>query len=82
MAKQTKTQKTPFAPSAGFTQIGQNVYARVDSNGKLTIEIDMGADLGPTSTGKSLKVATTGGNVSIGGGLKIGLNVYEPVLGR
>jgi len=72
------TKPAPFAPTEGFAPIGQNVYAKVEGD-RLTIELDLGADLGKSASGKSLKVATTGGNVSVGDGLKLGLNVYEPV---
>jgi len=81
MAKQTTSNgKKAFAPSDGFFIAGQNVYARIE-DGRLTLEIDLGADLGRSASGKSQKVATTGGNVGIAGGLKLGLNVYEPIVG-
>ena len=76
MPKPKKADK--FAPSEGLVSIGQNVFAKVDG-GKLIIECDMGANLGASATGKSLKIASTGGNVSIGQGLKLGFNLYEPI---
>lgn len=72
------SKRTVFRASEGFVSIGQNIFAKTE-DGKLLIEIDMGADLGKSSTGKSLKIASTGGNISIGEGLKMGLNVYEPI---
>ena len=75
---ESKTKRAPFTPSEGMTPVGQNVFAKVEGD-RLTIELDMSADLGKSASGKSLKVATTGGNVTIGDGLKLGLNVYEPV---
>lgn len=67
-----------FSPSAGFVSIGQNVFAKTEGS-RLILEIDMGCDLGQSASGKSLKIASTGGNVSIGEGLKLGLNIYEPL---
>lgn len=48
-------------------------------NGKMTIVIAMAAR--PSSTGKTMGVATTGGNRSVmlnGQELKVGVNVYHP----
>jgi len=56
-----------------------NVKPRVEGN-KLILEIDLSKDFGPSSSGKSLIVASTQGNVSIPGrdDVKLGLNVYRP----
>jgi hypothetical protein len=43
----------------------------------LTIVIDLSNDAGPSKSGKSLVIATTSGNVDIGNGVKLGLNVYS-----
>lgn len=61
-------------------QKGQNCDMVVKGN-VLTITVDLGANLGQSSTGKSQIVATTGGNVEVVGtdGIKIGLNIYKPV---
>lgn len=59
----------------------QNIKASVVGT-KLTLEIDLEARLGESSTGKSITVASTKGNVdaaSIPGlppGVKLGLNCY------
>ena len=47
---------------------------------KLVIVIDMKNNGGPSSTGKSVKIASTTGNVAIpmSDGAKLGLNVYRP----
>ena len=60
------------------TQVGENV--RLDVQGKtLTITVDLEARSGPSKSGKTIKVASTLGNVSVPGhdALKLGLKVYE-----
>jgi hypothetical protein len=56
----------------------KNVVMRIEGN-KLIMEVDLTKDFGPSSTGKSLTVATSSGNVSVPGkdGFKVGLNVYK-----
>jgi len=56
----------------------ENVNITRNGN-RLTIEIDLTTDLGPSSTGKTRTVATTRGNATIPGttGYKIGLNVFR-----
>lgn len=51
---------------------------RLEGN-KLTIEVDVTKEFGLSSSGKSLIIASTEGNVSIPGKeeIKIGLNVYR-----
>lgn len=47
---------------------------------KLLIEVDLSKKIGPSKSGKSVNIASTGGNVNIGvRNVKMGLNVYEPV---
>jgi len=57
----------------------KNVEIKVDGN-KLTIIVDLSQEFGPSSSGKSITVASTEGNVSVPGTeeVKIGLNVYKP----
>ena len=45
----------------------------------LTIKVDLSKDFGPSSSGKTIIIASTEGNVSIPGqeDSKIGLNVYK-----
>jgi hypothetical protein len=58
----------------------QNVQAEVKA-GKLIITVDLSQRLGPSKTGKSVIVATTGGNARVPGkdhdAVKFGLNVFE-----
>ena len=55
----------------------QNVTMNVEGD-KLTIEVDLAADLGPSKSGKTILIATTSGNATIPGRAeKIGLNVYR-----
>jgi hypothetical protein len=57
----------------------KNVQMTVSGN-KLTIEVDLDQNFGPSSSGKSLTVASTEGNISVPGReeVKIGLNIYKP----
>lgn len=57
----------------------QNI--EMELNGSvLTIKIDLSVECGPSSTGKSIKVASTSGNVPLGvDGIKIGVNAFKPL---
>ena len=57
----------------------QNVEFEVEGD-QLVIRIDLGQELGESSSGKSVIIATTGGNVAVPGreAVKVGLNVYRP----
>jgi hypothetical protein len=60
--------------------VGSNVTLAVSPDGKkLTIEIDLTRDLGPSSTGKTRMVATTKGNAEVPGhpALKLGVNLFR-----
>ena len=56
----------------------QNVQMKVE-HGVLTIIVDLTKELGPSSSGKSIIIASTEGNVDVPGvdSTKIGLNVYR-----
>jgi len=56
----------------------KNVEMRVEGN-VLTVKVDLSKEFGPSSSGKTIIIASTEGNVSIPGGeeKKIGLNVYR-----
>lgn len=60
--------------------IGDNVQAEVQ-DGLLVLTIDLSQTFGLSGSGKSVIIASTGGNVSLPGvgEVKIGLNVYRPV---
>ncbi len=45
---------------------------------KLTLTVDLSKDCGPSGSGKSTVIATTRGNVDLGDGVKLGLNIYRP----
>ena len=47
---------------------------------QLIMRIDLSQELGVSSSGKSVIIATTGGNVEVPGweAVKVGLNVYRP----
>ena len=59
----------------------QNVDFEVTEDGQLVITIDLNQELGESKTGKSIIVASTGGNVSVPGyeDVKIGINAYRPI---
>ena len=56
----------------------KNVAMSIE-HGTLTITVDLAKELGPSSSGKSIIIATTEGNVDVPGApdVKIGLNVYR-----
>jgi len=55
----------------------KNVEMKVEGN-VLTIQVDLTKEFGPSSSGKTIIIASTEGNVSIPGyeEAKIGLNAY------
>ena len=57
----------------------KNVQIHVEGK-KLTIVVDLDQEFGLSSSGKSVTVASTEGNVTVPGHeeVKIGLNVYKP----
>ena len=57
----------------------QNVEFEVQGD-RLVITVDLSQELGVSSSGKSVIIATTGGNVAVLGweDVKVGLNVYRP----
>jgi len=58
--------------------IMKNVEMKVEGN-ILTIKVDLTKDFGPSSSGKTMIIASTEGNVSVEGHeeAKVGLNVYR-----
>ena len=56
----------------------KNVEMSVDGN-ILTIRVDLTKDFGPSSSGKTIIIASSEGNQSVPGkeAVKIGLNVYK-----
>jgi hypothetical protein len=64
-------------------QIGDNIAARVEGR-TLIIEIDLDQDFGPSSSGKSITIASSRGNAAVAntdGGV-LGLNFYRPTRSR
>jgi hypothetical protein len=57
----------------------QNIVFAVHE-GHLLIDVDLSKELYVSQSGKSMMIATTGGNVSVPGceEVKVGLNVYRP----
>jgi hypothetical protein len=56
----------------------KNVEMKVEEN-ILTIKVDLTKEFGPSSSGKTIIIASTEGNISIPeiDDIKIGLNVYK-----
>ena len=54
----------------------QNVQTTV-KDGKLSIVVDLAKEFGPSSSGKTVIIATTGAAVEVAPGIKLGLNVYR-----
>jgi hypothetical protein len=55
----------------------QNIKTTVKGD-KLTLEIDLKTTLGPSKSGKTILVASSGGNIPIPGtDLVLGLNAYK-----
>lgn len=64
-------------------EFGENVKATVLNNSSgpktLTLVIDLTHSGGPSASGKTIRVASTEGNVQVPGtGVTLGLNVYRP----
>ncbi len=57
----------------------KNVEMNIEGN-KLIIVVDLNQEFGLSSSGKSITVASTEGNISVPGreDVKIGLNIYKP----
>lgn len=60
-------------------RLGTNVTGTLKGN-ILTLEIDISKSQGDSKSGKTVIVASSGGNVTVPGtdGLKLGLNAYRP----
>lgn len=70
-----------LAPMVGVEwPLGTNIVGTLDESGVLHCRIDMGADFGATKSGKSRRIATTSGNTTIPGPLKVGINIEDPIL--
>ena len=72
-------RRSAVAPVSDGIIIGSGVTLIKADGDDIVITIDLTGDLGHSTSGKSRKVATTGGNTSVLGGLKMGINVYDPI---
>lgn len=54
----------------------QNIEMKTEGN-TLTIKIDLSKNFGLSGSGKTTIIASSKGNVDIGGGVKMGLNIYK-----
>ncbi len=57
----------------------KNVEMNVEGN-KLIIVVDLNQEFGLSSSGKSVTIASTEGNIAVPGReeVKVGLNIYKP----
>lgn len=55
--------------------LGKNITYTLDGN-KLTLEIDLSKDFGPSASGKTIIIASSEGNKDVGD-VKVGLNIYK-----
>lgn len=53
-----------------------NVEMKVEGD-KLTIEVDLSKNFGPSASGKTIQIASTLGNKQVKEGVFMGLNVYK-----
>ena len=57
---------------------GELKNVALDINGDiLTITVDLSKELGPSASGKSTLIASTGGAVTVDGGARVNLSVYR-----
>ncbi len=59
----------------------KNIETKLEDGGKkLVLIIDLNQEFGPSSSGKSVTVASTEGNVAVPGReeIKMGINIYKP----
>ena len=61
-----------------------SVYMNVDDNGILTLRVDTTKDIGPSASGKTIMIASSGGNKKINVGTEdnednvmLGLDIYR-----
>jgi ABC-type uncharacterized transport system YnjBCD ATPase subunit len=54
----------------------KNVALNIDGD-TLTITVDLSKELGPSASGKSTLIASTGGAVTVEGGARVNLSVYR-----
>ena len=59
--------------------MAQNVEMKI-SGDKLIITVDLSKNFGLSASGKSVLIASTGGNVPVPGReeVKVGINIYRP----
>ena len=55
----------------------KNVKIEVDKNKIMTIKIDLKEEFGPSSSGKTIIIASTEGNQPVEDEIMLGLNVYK-----
>lgn len=56
----------------------KNVKTKITGN-TLSITIDLAENHGPSKSQKNLIIATTEGNVTLDGGVTLGLNLYKKI---
>jgi hypothetical protein len=75
--------KKATATTLNLKNLGQNIQYELNGD-LLTLHIDLSQDFGESKSGKTITVASSRGNVSVGN-VKVGVNVYkykEPKKGK
>ncbi len=54
----------------------KNMTATVKGN-TLVIEVDLSKEIGPSASGKTILIASTGGNAQVAEGIFLGANLYK-----
>ena len=54
---------------------GKNIVGRVEGS-KLFLEVDLSKRIGPSKSGRTTIVASTGPSVEVAPGIRLGLNCY------
>lgn len=61
-------------------QKGEHIMKNVEITQKdqtLTIKVDLSKEFGRSKSGKTIIIATTGGNKEVADGIHMGLNIYK-----
>jgi len=65
-----------MAKASAGKVVGRNVAVSIDGD-ILTLKVDLSEKTEPSGSGKTMIVATTGGNKAVDDRWRVGLNVYE-----
>ena len=63
-------------------KVGENVEVQFQADGRVAVVFDPNIDLGLSGSGKSHRIASSLGNVTLPNGVTIGFNAYRRNTGR